>query len=88
MRRGDFDLAYSAALEYRDRNFFWREMMLTSSLGHLGRLEEAGSSAAELLRCKPQFATRGRRLISHYIKSNDIRETIISGLRNAGVELA
>ena len=88
MRRGDFDGAYAAALDYRDPTFFWRDLMLTASLGHLGRLEEAAASAAELLRCKPQFSYRGRRLIAHYIKSDDIRATIVDGLRRAGVEVA
>ena len=63
MRRRDFDAAYAAALEYRDPNFFWRELMIASSLGQLGRLEEAGASGLELMRARPQFHHRGRRLI-------------------------
>ena len=73
--------AYAAALDYRDPNFFWRDLMLAASLGHLGRLEEAAASAAELLRGKPQFSYRGRRLIAHYIKSDELRATIVDGLR-------
>jgi TolB-like protein len=88
MRRRDFGAAYAAALEYREPNFFWRELMLTCSLGHLGRLEEAATCAAELQRCKPQFAFRGRRLIAYYIKSDELRATIVDGLRKAGVEVA
>src|SRR4030095_7805209 len=76
MRRGDFGAAYSAALEYRDPNFFWRELMLTSCLGHLGRIEDAHASAVELMRVKPQFAQRGRRLVAHYIKQEELRATI------------
>ncbi len=87
MRRGDFAAAYAAALEYREPSFFWRELMITSCLGHLGRLDEARASAAELLRAKPQFAYRGRRLIAHYIKSDELRATIVDGLREAGVEV-
>ena len=88
MRRRDFDAAHAAALDYRDPNFFWRELMLTSSLGHLGRSEDAHASAAELLRAKPQFVHRGRRLIGHYIKSDDLRATIFEGLGKAGVHIA
>jgi hypothetical protein len=87
MRRRDFDAAHAAALDYRDPNFFWRELMLTSSLGHLGRTEDAHASAAELLRAKPQFVHRGRRLIGHYIKSDDLRATIFEGLGKAGVHI-
>ena len=45
MRRGDFDAAYASALEYRDPYFFWRELMITSSLGQLGRREDAMAGA-------------------------------------------
>jgi tetratricopeptide (TPR) repeat protein len=88
MRRGDFAAAYAAALDYRDPNFFWRDLMLTASLGQLGRLEDAAASAAELLRSKPQFAYRGRRLIAYYIKSDAVRDTIVEGLHKAGIEVA
>jgi adenylate cyclase len=88
MRRADHAGAYAAALEYREPNFFWRELMITSSLGHLGRLDEAAATAAELLRNRPQFAYRGRRLIAHYIKSDELRATIIDGLHRAGVQVA
>jgi len=88
MRRLDFDAAHAAALDYRDPNFFWRELMLTSSLGHLGRRDDAHASAAELLRAKPQFAHRGRRLIGHYIKSDELRATIFEGLGKADVHIA
>jgi adenylate cyclase len=88
MRRRDFDAAYAAALEYRDPNFFWRELMLASSLGQLGRLEEAGASGLELMRAKPQFHHRGRRLVAHFIKSDELRVLIIEGLQKAGVAVA
>jgi TolB-like protein len=88
MRRGDFAAAYAAALEYRDTNFFWRELMLASSLGQLGRIEESQSAGAELLRARPLFAHRGRGLIAYYIKQDGLRETIAEGLLRAGVALA
>jgi len=88
MRRHEYEEAYAAALEYRDPNFFWRDLMLTASLGQLGRLEEAGASALDLLRAKPQFHHRGRRLIAHYIKADELRAVIIDGLHKAGVAVA
>ena len=88
MRRRDFDAAYAAAMEYRDPNFFWRDLMFAAVLGHLGRLEEAAASALELLRAKPQFHHRGRRLIAHFIKGDALRDTIVEGLQKAGVAVA
>ncbi len=88
MRRRDFDAAYSAALEYRDPNFFWRDLMIASSLGQIGRIEEAGASGLELMRAKPQFHHRGRRLVAHFIKSDELRAIIVEGLHKAGVAVA
>jgi adenylate cyclase len=88
MRRGDSEAAYAFALEYREPNFFWRELMIASALGQLRRVEDARASAAELLRASPQFAQRGRRLIAHYIKDDQVRATIVEGLRKAGLEVA
>ena len=88
MRRRDFETAYAAAMEYRDPNFFWRDLMFASVLGHLGRLEEAAASALELVRAKPQFHHRGRRLIAHFIKDDELRDTIVQGLQKAGVAVA
>jgi len=87
MRRADFEAAYAFALEYREPNFFWRELMISSALGQLNRVEDARANAAELLRARPQFAHRGRRLIAHYIRDDQVRATIVDGLRKAGLEV-
>jgi len=87
MWRGEFDAAYAAALDYHDAGFFWRELMITSCLGHLGRPGDAHASAAELMRVKPLFGQHGRRLIAYYIKPDELRATIIDGLRKAGVDV-
>lgn len=87
LRRDEFASAYGAAIECEDSGFFWRELMIASSLGLLGRVSEARASATELLRAKPQFPQRGRILIDHYIKLPELRERIIAGLRNAGLIL-
>jgi adenylate cyclase len=87
LRRGEFEQAYVAAIEYRDPTFFWRELMTACCLGHLGRLSEARASGAELLRTKPDFPQRGRTLIGYYIKSEELRERVMEGLRKAGVVL-
>ena len=87
LRRGEFDRAYTAALEFRDATFFWRELMIACCLGHLGRLNEARTSSAELLRAKPDFAKRGRTLIGYYIKLPELQERVVEGLRKAGLHL-
>jgi len=88
VRRGQFQLAYQEALEYRDPTFFWRALMRTCCLGHLGRTAEAESQAAELLRSKPDFEARGRILIGHYVKHPEVTSRVVAGLAKAGLKIA
>jgi adenylate cyclase len=88
LRRGDVEAAYQAALENRDPLFFWRSLMRASCLGLLGRTAEAEVEVAELLRAKPDFETRGRRLIGYYVKPAEMMDRIVDGLARAGVTLA
>jgi CheY-like chemotaxis protein len=88
LRRGEFELAYQAALEYRDPTFFWRPLIRACCLGHLGRTAEAQEEVAELRRCKPDFETRGRILIGHYVKFPDAMDRVVEGLAKAGLKLA
>lgn len=87
VQRGDHAAAYQAALEYRDTAFFWRPLMRASSLGMLGRLDDARHEVAELLRAKPNFGREGRTLIWRHMKFDDIRERIVEGLARAGLQL-
>jgi hypothetical protein len=53
----------------------------------LGRCKEGRRYAEAILRLKPDFLTRGRVLIQYWIKPDELVETIIEGLRKAGLEL-
>ncbi|HEY6547469.1 MAG TPA: hypothetical protein VI589_06175, partial [Vicinamibacteria bacterium] len=88
LRRGETKLAYQTALEYRDPTFFWRAVMRASSLGLLGRLDEAQVEVADLLRGKPDFGARGRTLIGYYIKRPEVMGLVVGGLEKAGLTLA
>ena len=87
-RRGELELAYEDALEYRDSTFFWRSVMRACCLARLGRAAEAESEVAEILRAKPDFAARGRVLMAHFIKLPDVIGQIVAGLARAGLKLA
>jgi CheY-like chemotaxis protein/TolB-like protein len=88
LRRGELELAYQTALEYRDPTFFWRGVMRASCLGLLGRTAEARAEVAEVMERKPDFTTRGRTLIGYYVKSADVMDRIVDGLARAGLRLA
>jgi adenylate cyclase len=87
-RRGEIDEAYDAALRYRDSGFFWRDLMRSSCLGHLGRLDEAKAEVTALLRARPDFQERGRELIGRMIKLPDLFERVVDGLGRAGLRLS
>jgi hypothetical protein len=87
LRRGELEEAYQVALLLRDATFFWRALMRATCLGHLGRSAEAAHEVAELLQWKPDFPSRGRTLISRYIKFPDLHERIVDGLAKAGLAL-
>jgi len=87
LRRGEFEKAYMTALVYRDASAFWRELMIASSLGHLGRPKEAQTSIEELSWVNPDIGDRGRTLIGYYVKPAELRESILAGLRKAGLTL-
>jgi CheY-like chemotaxis protein/TolB-like protein len=88
LRRGEFEPAYQAALEYRDPTFFWRCLMRACCLAHLGRRSEAEAEVAELRRRKPDFESRGRVLIGYYVKPPEMVDRIVDGLARAGMKLA
>ena len=87
IRRGAWDAAYGAAVRYTDTMFFWRSLMLASTLGLMGRRAEAEKGAAELLRQRPDFPYRGRTLIGRVIKFPEMAEPILEGLERAGLHL-
>jgi adenylate cyclase len=87
LRRGEAGAAYQAALRYPDTGFFWRRLMCASSLGHLGRFEDARSEVAGLLAEKPDFRDRGRVLVGRLLKQPDLQAAVADGLAKAGLAL-
>ncbi len=59
--------------------------MKAAAFGQTGRIEEGRQAAQTLLALKPDFPARGRILIGHYIKFDDIVGDIIDGLGKVGL---
>ena len=87
LRQKDFENAYLETTELRRPAIFWYPLVKSSTLGLLGRIEEAGKFARDLLELKPDFRERGRLLISRYIKFDEIADQVIAGLAEAGIEV-
>ena len=85
IRQKNYDQAYLQTLHFSMASLFWEPLMKASVLGHLGRIEEAKKAAQQLIELKPDFQARGRILVGHYIKFDDIAERVVSGLCKAGM---
>jgi len=87
-RQEEYERAYLETLNFRRPSFFWEPVARAATFGQLGRYQEGKRAAEKLLKLKPEFPTRGRVLIGHYIKFEDIVERFMDGLRKSGLNVA
>ena len=85
LRQQDYVGAYQETLKLNSPALFWDHIATASSLGLLGNIKDGRKAAAEMLKLKPDFPARGRILIRHYIKFEDIVERVIEGLHAVGI---
>ena len=84
-RRGDYENALSEALQFNYPELYLDPLMRAAVLAQLDRPNAARTAVDQLLRLEPDFKGRGRQLISHYLKVDDLVDKIIEGLQKAGV---
>jgi len=87
-RQEQYELAYLETFNLRTPWIFWEPLCRAATLGMLGRFEEGKQAIEAVLKLKPEFPTRARILIWHYIKFEDIVERVITGLRKVGLHIA
>jgi tetratricopeptide (TPR) repeat protein len=87
LRQKNYTEAYHETLKLNRPALFWDHLARTSTYGLLGNIEDGRKAAAELLKLKPDFAARGRILMGHFIKFEDIVERVIEGLDAVGIEV-
>lgn len=68
----------------RPTTHYVSRIVLLSSLGHLGRRDEAAKELAELLKQRPDFTIALARQLRPYTDEG-YREQFLGGLRKAGV---
>ena len=61
--------------------------MKAATFGQLGNHEVGKRPVENLLKLKPDFPSRDRILIGHYIKFEEILERLIEGLNKVGLSL-
>jgi adenylate cyclase len=87
LRREDYEGAYLETMGLRRPAVFWYPLAKAATLGHLGRYQEGKQFVETLLKLRPDFPTRGRILIRHYIKFEEIVNRVIDGLRKSGLNI-
>ena len=87
VRQEKYQQAYEETLHFNRPLLFWDPLLKAANLGLLGRIEEGVQARKNLLKCKPDFKNRGRVLIKHYIKFDDILDRMIEGLNKIGLSI-
>ena len=87
IRQQEYERAYTETMNIKTPAVFWYPLAKASTSGLLGRYEEGKKFVEDLLQLKPDFPSRGRVLIGHYIKFEQIVERIIDGLRKCDLEI-
>lgn len=87
LRQKNYMEAYQETLRLNRPALFWDHLARGSTLGLLDNIEEGRKAAAKLLQLKPDFAKRGRKLIGHFIKFEDMVEQVIEGLNAVGMKV-
>jgi adenylate cyclase len=88
IRQEEYEQAYEETLHFNRPLLFWDPLLKAANLGLLARNEEGVQAGKDLLTCKPDFPTRGRLLIQHYIKFDDIVTKVVQGLEAVGIDVA
>ena len=83
--RGEYENAFAEALKFNFPGLYLDPLMRAVALSQLGRQDEAKAAVSQLLELEPDFATRGRLLISRYVKVDEVVDRIIEGLEKAGL---
>jgi len=87
LRKKEYERAYLETLNFGIPLVFWDPLFQASTLGHLGRTDEGSRFVEALLTIKPNFPDRGRTLIKHWVKTDELFECIIDGLKKSGLEI-
>jgi len=86
-RREDYEEAYLETQCFSQPSILWDPLARAATFGQLERYDEGRQAAEELLKLKPEFTNRGRGLIEHYIKFEEIVDRVIDGLNKVGLKI-
>ena len=86
LRKKEYEKAYLETLNFSVPSLIWDPLLQAVTLGHLERLKEGRRVVKDILKLKPDFQSRGRFLIERFIKSDELVECMMEGLKKAGLD--
>jgi len=87
LRKKEYERAYLETLNFRLPSAIWDPILQASSVGHMRSRDEGSQFVEALLTIKPDFPVRGRTLIKRWVKSDELVECIIDGLKKSGLDI-
>ena len=87
LRQKNYERAYLETMGFRRPAVFWYPLAKAATLGLLGRYEEGEKFVKKLLELKPDFPSKGRVLIGHFIKFEEIVDRVLEGLNKVGLRV-
>ncbi len=87
LRLEKYEQAYRESFNLTLPDLFWDQILKAATCGQLGEIEEGQTYIQNLLDLKPDFARRGHRLITRFVKSEDLVDRIIYGLGKLGLKI-
>jgi len=87
VRQKEYQQAFLETLNFRTPLLFWDPLLKAAASGLVGKAKEGELAVDALLKLKPDFAKRGKALIKHYIKFDDICDRVLEGLRKSGLSI-
>ena len=88
LRQEEYDLAYiEACSRKRYSTLFWDSLIRASTCGLMDKTEEGQKFLQNLLLLRPDFPNNGRKLVSRFVKFQDLSERILTGLRISGLKI-
>lgn len=87
LETGDYDDALEWALKIDAPNWFATPLTVAATAAYAGRLDLAQREVERLLELYPDFERTGRERLIKWTIQDELRETLITGLRLAGMQI-
>jgi TolB-like protein/Tfp pilus assembly protein PilF len=85
--KGEYEQALECANRVDVPGLFWPFLVMASACGHLGRRAEAEAAVRDLLALDPEFAAHARSNVGSWHFASGLMDSILEGLRKAGLEI-